>query len=292
MGLFDKLVGGQKTMLAPLNGSNPLTKALGLSGEQGEYFQANNENAMLGQYNSAAGAFDPTAEYGKATDSVRNNAILGQLFGQGGALERANSEEQRLASQGFQLTGEDREAYGQASGDIARMFGQQEQSLAQSLADRGLSAAPSGAAGVAFSGLAGNKNEMLAKAQMDIANKRMENTMQRLNSTRSYMSTLGAQGQQAIGDQYDRQHGKLDDLARGAEMTTNQNMAANQANLQSMQDKRGAKGKTLMEGLGAGLFSSAANIGAAPGKFTSSAAGAAGESMGSGGAGGGMKKGV
>lgn len=115
----------------------------------------------------------------------------------GGLLGRLDTEEQKLASQGFQLTPEDREAYGQAAGDITRKFGRAEQSLAQTLANRGLTGAPSGAAGAAFSGLSGNKLEMLAKQQRAIADDRMRNTLERLQQTRSLLSTLGSSELQA-----------------------------------------------------------------------------------------------
>jgi len=148
-------------------------------------------------------ALDPNTALQFATDKVQNNPILGQYFGKGGALDRTNTEEQRLASQGYKLQPEDYEAYGQASGDIARQFGQQESGLAESLASRGLASGGSSVAGREYSGLQGNKNEMLAKAQTDIANKRMQNTMERLNQTRNFMSQLGQQGQNALQNQYD-----------------------------------------------------------------------------------------
>lgn len=214
-----------------------------------------------------------------ATDQVQSNPMLGQLFGKGGTLDRTNSEEQRLSSQGFQLTPEDREAYGQASGDIARLFGSQEQGLSQSLADRGLASAPSGAAGVGFSGLQGNKNEMLAKAQTNIANQRMQNTMQRLGQTRSFLSQLGSQGASAIQDQYGRQLSGAQDqsnnLARAAGLNIQQNSAANKDNMASMQDQRGAAGKTLFGALGNGLYSGVSSAaggavaGSAPGSGAS-----------------------
>ncbi len=127
-------------------------------------------------------ATDPLTGSRMATEQVQNNPILSQLFGKGGAMERTNAEEQRLASQGYKLQPEDYEAYGQASGNIAREYGAQEQNLAQSLADRGLASAPNGAAAIQFTGLAGNKNEQLARAQTQIADARMNNTMNRINS--------------------------------------------------------------------------------------------------------------
>src|SRR3990167_3595711 len=67
---------------------------------------------------------------GDPTKELQQNAILGQLYGPQGTMGRTTAEEQRLAEQGFDLTPEDRTAYGQVYGDIARQFGEQEQSLA------------------------------------------------------------------------------------------------------------------------------------------------------------------
>jgi len=127
---------------------------------------------------------------GQMAQELSNSPGLNGMFGEGGSFAKAQDEEARLRDQGFQLTPEDREAYGQVSGDITRQFGQQGQNLSQMLAERGLSGAPSGAAGSGFSGLAGNKFEQLAKAQTNIAQQRMQTTMQRLNSNRSYMNSL------------------------------------------------------------------------------------------------------
>lgn len=140
-----------------------------------------------------------------ASESVASDPILGQLFGKGGALSSALGKEQELQNQGFQLKPEDRSMYGQASGDIARLFGQQEQSAAQSLANRGLAAGPSGAAGVTFSGLAGNKNEQLAKAQMGIMQQRFQNTMNQIGQQQQFASQLAGQAGQNIQNQYGRQ---------------------------------------------------------------------------------------
>lgn len=308
-----------------VTGKGPLAKALGLSGEQGEYMQNAEGNGALDQMNArqslyandgfnsainsyASGgslesalagrpgmqqdemrnalAIDPTTGSRMATDQVQNNAILGQLFGKGGSMEGARSEEKDLMSRGYSLQPEDHEAYGQASGNIARLFGQQENDLAQSLASRGLSQAGSGAALAGFAGLQGNKMEQLAASQRNIADSRMKNTMERLNSTRSYLSGLGQQGASAIQDQFGRQlagvQQKQGAMSDAAAQTTNNNAMLNAGRQASLEDKRGAKGSTLLEGFGQGLYSSSANVGAAPGKFVSSAAGAKGQAMGGG----------
>lgn len=147
---------------------------------------------------------DPTTGSRAAADQIRMNPILGQVYGKDGSFERAGAEEEELASRGFSLQPEDYEAYGQASGDIARLFGQQEQNLAQALANRGLSSADSGAALKGYAGLYGNKNEQLASAQRNIANDRMRMNLERLGQTRNYLSNLTGLGQQAIQDQFSR----------------------------------------------------------------------------------------
>lgn len=235
-----------------------------------------------------------------ATEQVQNNPILGQLFGQGGALERTNQQEKDLSSRGYSLQPEDYEAYGQASGNLARMFGQQEQNLSQSLADRGLSQAPSGAAGAGFSGLMGNKNEQLGQLQTQIAQQRMQSNMQRLADTRNFMSQLGAQGANDIQQQYGRQlAGAQQEEANrtGTQASTanaanvygqagqqafQQGMGAFGANLASQQQKTEAYQPGLMEMFGTGLKGSAYNIGSSPGTGSQSASSSFGSLLGKG----------
>lgn len=172
-----------------------------------------------------------------ATEQVMNSPLLGQLFGKDGALSRSVGKEQELQNRGFSLQPEDKEAYGQISGDIARMFGQTENSMAQSLANRGLAAAPSGAAGAMFSGAAGNKNEQLAKAQMGIAQKRMQDTMQRIQQQQQFISQLGNQAAGAVQDQFGRQtagaSNMRDSLSKQAQMQAAQNNAQNEYAMKS-----------------------------------------------------------
>jgi hypothetical protein len=216
-----------------------------------------------------------------ATEQVQNSPLFGQLLGKGGALERANSEEQDLASRGYQLQPEDHEAYGQASGDIARLFGQQEQGAAQSLADRGLAAGPSGAAGVAFSGLQGNKNEMLAKAQTDIADRRMQNNMQRLNSTRQFMGQMGTLGEQAVQGQFGRNmagiQNNYNQKAGTAQMEMGQQGQMQGQLNQGFEQEQATKGPGIGDYLG---MAAGAGLGALTGGLGTAAAGAIGKGVG------------
>lgn len=305
-----------------LLGDNPISRALGLSGAQGNYFKANNSNAALDTLNaqnagmtgdaanaavkgyasggksladvlatntgSSAGdigarqalATDPSTGSKMATDQVQSNPILGQLFGNGGELSNSVNTEQNLQNQGYSLQPQDISAYGQASGNIARMFGQSENSAAQSLADRGLSQGPNGATGATFSGLQGNKNEMLSQAQTNIANARMQNTMQRIGQQQQFISQLGNQANTAINDQYGRNitgvKTEQGDLQNTANLQVAQNNGENSANLASMQDQRGAQGKTLFNALGSGLYSGVAGVASkAPAMAAGGPAGAA-----------------
>lgn len=206
-------------------------------------------NSTLGQTAELQNALatGPLTGSKYATEQVRNNALLGGLFGQGGQLEKAQEQYNQLANQGFQLQPQDITAYGQASGDIARLFGAQEQGLAQSLADRGLASAPSGAAGVGFTGLQGNKNEMLAKAQMDIANQRMQNTMQRMGQLQSYIGNLGQQGANAINQQFGRQSEGAQSQRAGLMGTAGLQGQENLRNFQQQMESFGTRPATIMD---------------------------------------------
>lgn len=203
-----------------------------------------------------------------ASDQVRNDPLSSGLLGKDGSLSRALTEEKDLASRGYSLQPEDYEAYGQGQDNIARMFGASEQSLASSLSDRGLAAAPSGAAAVQFSGLQGNKNEQLGQLQRSIANDRMNNTMQRLNSVRNYNVSLGNLGQNALDRSADRNvradqnSTNLADQAAKAEAGQwSDNQAAQQASAQSKADRfdTGLAG-ALQEGISQGVTGATSGI--------------------------------
>lgn len=206
MGLFDSMGGGALGVIGGLLGQQR-------EGGQdtGNVFRKTPEDTARlqemanGGLRTAAGEYkyyNPETGTQEATSQVQNNPMLSGLFGQGGTMDRTNAEEQQLASQGFALTPEDRTAYGQISGDIARQFGQSDQSLSQALSDRGLS--NSGIAGASFTGSQGNKMEQLAQAQQKIANDRFQANLQRLGQTRSFLSNLGQQGSSNIQSQFNR----------------------------------------------------------------------------------------
>lgn len=157
------------------------------TGLQGHDFQNRIGEAIAGQQHLNTGA---------ATSEMMSNPFYSQLFGQGGSLGRALGEEQDLSKNGFNMTNDDHSAFGEASGNIARMYDQKDQGLAQALAARGMDS--SGAAAAAFAGNQGNKLEQLAGQQRQIANDRYSKNMERLGQVRQYATSLGAQGQSAI----------------------------------------------------------------------------------------------
>lgn len=176
---------------AALIGSKLAPKlGLGLDDEQGAY--ATPEQKQQKQYQDYMANYDKNM--GEATKGVQEGAMTKGLFGEGGLQSQLGTEGSDLASRGYSLTQGDREAYGQTAGDVSRMFGQQDQAATAQLARRGLGAGASGAAGAQFSGIQGNKNEMLAQAQTSIAQKRMADTNQRLQQNRVMQSQLAGQG--------------------------------------------------------------------------------------------------
>lgn len=240
----------------PMVGLNALggKKALGalginLDSQEAPYIDPAHQQADLYK----AFANDYQNQMGLADKGVQESALTKDLYGTGGLQSQLANENKQLAGQGFKLNTDDMTAYGQTSGDISRLFGQQEQDVTKSLARRGLGAASSGAAGAAFSGLAGNKNEMLAKAQTDIAQRRYQDTMSRLGQVRNQMQSLGMQGSQLAQQRYDTKKGSLLDaynVERGVD--------AAQANARAEQAANRKPG--LFETIGTGLQAGIGNM--------------------------------
>lgn len=213
-----------------------------------------NTSAAYGQL-----ATSPLAGSMVASEQVRNDPLSSGLLGEGGALDRSLAEEKDLSSRGYSLQPEDYEAYGQGSGNIARMFGTQEQSLSQSLANRGLSAAGSGVANQQFSGLQGNKFEQLGQLQRQIADDRMTKNMQRLEQTRNFASSLGTLGQNALNSQYNRNLSGVENEQNMLSSAAGQDIsrysavsAAQQAEEKSRKENEKA---SLSDALGKGVYS-------------------------------------
>lgn len=226
--------GAQTNINEYANGGMSLANAL-----NGNYGDASSGSGSSGF--AAALATDPRTGSKMATEQVQNNPILGQLYGEGGQMSKQLGQYgdqygklTDLQNQGFDLKPEDQSLYGQMSGSIARQFGQQGNQAANSLASRGLSS--SGAAGAQFSGLAGNQNEMLANAQQQIAQQRVQNTMQQIGQQQQFLSqmggninNMGANAAGAVNQQYGRNLSGVQQNADSMQKTAGLQNQANQA---------------------------------------------------------------
>lgn len=194
MGLGSFLFGSSGT-----NAQNVLQPAVGQAGQYTNQFGG----AANGANDAMATGSTTGSQY--ATQQVMNNPMLSGLFGQGGQLSKSEDLSDQLNSTGYNLTSQDQDALGQASGNIARTSAAQDQGLASSLAARGFGGAGSGVAGAAFSNSAGNKFEQLAQAQTQIAQQRVQNTQNRINANNQLMTTLGGEAANDEQQQYGRQ---------------------------------------------------------------------------------------
>lgn len=246
MGLFDR-GGGQDAGNAFQEG--------GASGYNPNLSQYSLREGLSSTLNNAK-----SGNQGVSTATVQNNPILGQLFGAGGQMEQAGQQVNNLTNTGYSLQPEDHEAYGQASGNIARMFGSQEQGLAENLASRGLS--NSGVAGQQFSNMYGNKQEQLAGLQTDIAQKRMAMNQQRLQEMHGFLSNLGQQAQGAIGQASNIQNNSLmQDYNMRTDLLSKIQNQNNEALGQRSQTSTPSTGEQIGGGLG--MIGSALDIGSA-----------------------------
>lgn len=197
-----------------------------------------------------------------ATQQVQQNPILAQLYGKGGALERASAEEKALGSAN-EMRPEDYERFGQESGDITRMYGQQEGELARALQSRGMG--QSGAAGKAYAGQMGNKYEQLANLQRQVRQDAFTRKMNQMQQTRNYLTTLGGQAGNEIQNQYGRQMGGVGSarnlLTSAASNEANQNQVQGQAEMASQQSKEANYAPGFLENMGAGFTSSGYGFG-------------------------------
>lgn len=215
---------------------------IGLDDEQGAYVTPEQKRAQ--EYQKFLG--DYSGEMNNAEKAVQEGAFTKDLFGKDGLQSQISKEGTDLASRGYSLQPQDYEAYGQTAGDVSRLFGQQEQATSQNLARRGLMSAGSGAAGAAFSGIQGNKNEMLAQAQTNIAQKRMADTQQRLQANRNMQMNMANQG---VGFQNQRYQGKGQALSGSMGVEA----GMNEQNRQTLQDQQAAVKPGLLSTIGQGL---------------------------------------
>lgn len=164
-----------------------------------------------------------------AKDQVMKDPTLAGMFNKGGLLDQSEGQYSTASNdlgtdrnalmgrdESYGLQDSDLKAYGQASGNIGRQYGNSEKNLAQSLANRGLASGPSGAANLAYSNMAGSQNEQLAQAQQQIAQNRIQTArglaqdrtnmdLQRQSQAGNLATNLGGLGQSAVNAQFGRQ---------------------------------------------------------------------------------------
>lgn len=228
-----------------------------------------NRDAEQDRFRAHEFATDPLTGTKFATEQVQDNPLLSGVFGKGGMQERMLSEEQNLASRGWSMQPEDNEAYGQASDEIARLTAQEEGGIAQALASRGLAAAPSGAAGVAYSGLQGNKFERLAASQRKIADDRMKMNRERLNDVRNLSLETTRMGEQAVGNQFERNRQGANDYQNTLQNAVKAAQIKQQQADTEFQQREQTRGPSFGEVLGgvatAGLGAATGGLGTAIG---------------------------
>jgi hypothetical protein len=224
------------------------------------------QSDLLGKYSGNAGqeteaanalATNPLTGSLFAAKQVQSDPILGGLFGQGGQLQNSENQLNTLENQGFNLTQGDNTLYGQEAGQIANQFANQGNQAASDLANRGMSA--SGAAGAAFSGIAGNQNQMLANAQLAIGQQRFTNVQNQIAQQSQIMENLGQQGQTAINNAYARNSSGAQNQKAGLEnaagMQNQSNSVANNANLAAANYNQEYKPQNFMDAATSGAYS-------------------------------------
>lgn len=279
-----------------------VSKALGLSGEQGAYFGARGipelerragerldyeaeptekgselQRALArgeqgaGYYASAnpmqirAAAEDPLAGTRMAEQEVLGSQLGGGVYGDKG-LQGALAQEYSKY-EGAGLTPETQTELDQAKAQIARQYGAEEGGLAQALAGRGLAAAPSGTAAVEYTGLRGNRNEQLAKANLDAAMKKIqmkrELAGQRMQLANQAMGAKGQQFQNQLAGVGSAREAQKSDAT--AEAQRNQLMLQRERDIASQQQQQVEsqhkyEAPTLGQAFGAGIMGAARKL--------------------------------
>lgn len=220
-----------------------------------------------------------------AQDILQRGPISSMIYGKQGELAKALADVDAMRKpSAYGLQAGDQTAYGQMSGELARMFGQSEKGLASDLAARGLAGAESGVAGKAYSGLQGNKLEQFAGLQRQIADQAMQRAMQRDAMLRNYAMGMQEMSGRDIQNQFGRQLAG-NASARGAisgaaNLEQSQNQMKNQAQLASLQDMRSAYQPGLLDMQAAGMKNAQYNFAAAPGTAAQNFAGSFGSAAG------------
>lgn len=223
-----------------------------------------------------------------AQELLQKGPVSSMTYGKEGELSKALADVDKMRKpDAYGLTPSDQTAYGQMSGDLARMFGQSEKGLAGDLSARGLAGAESGVAGKAYSGLQGNKMEQFAGLQRQIADQAMQRAIQRDQMLRNYALQMQGNASRDIDAQFGRQLAGVGSTRNAifgaAGLEQQRNLGKMQADMAAMQDKRGAYEPGAFDMLQGGLKNSAYQVGAAPGNFAGNFSGALGSSYGGGG---------
>lgn len=225
------------------------------SNSQGSMNQGNSGFLGLG-FGGSAPTYTPGAYNNSALDGLINNPgaganaavsnpYLSGILGPNGTLQSAENQASQLQATGYNLQPQDYTAYGDASNQAARTFGQQGSSLASMLAQRGMGTG-GGASGAAFTGLQGNKNEQLMAAQGNIATARMNFAQSALNNTRNSISQMAGVGNQATG-MYNQQQ---EAAASGYD---NAYKTQNNAGYMAADQQANAQSPTLLQTIGGGI---------------------------------------
>jgi hypothetical protein len=243
--------------------------------DAGNLFQALNTPAQ-----EAARAY-MTRDAQAGSRELLADPVYGKLYSEGGDFDQlrgdigsARGEERRLQQRGFSRQPEDYEAYGQASGDIARESGLQEASLAQALANRGIGGSAAG--GQSFMTHLGSKTERLAGMQRKIADDRMKTNLARLSETRQHMNNLMGQRGNMLG-QYEQGRAAKDRFAESKGTMGMNTLSASQAQenermAQRQATKQNSGFNKLMQ---VGMTAGGAALGGPGGAAAGSAAGGA-----------------
>lgn len=198
-----------------------------------------------------------------ASSQVQNDPILSSMFGANGTMQDMAGQEKDLLANGFKMNNQDNTAYGQASDNIARMYGQQGNNVMQNLASHGLASGPNGASGVAFSGLQGNQNEQLAQAQMQIAQNRITTNQNMLQQVRGDLLQANQQGQSAINSQFNRNVAGVDNYQNSLKDSLNAAGAGQKQANEAFQQQQETKGPSVGDVLGGVAMDGIGTIGSA-----------------------------
>jgi len=271
----------------------------GLARSMGDYSQGDlslqDMLAQAGQGEYAAGrmqefATNPLAAGRFAQEQTGQGPLTGQLFGADDSVMSRNIAGLREAEEGMNRYDPTEAAeYGRARADITRGAGQQEQALAQAMAQRGMT--QSGAAGAAFTGAMGNKFEQLSNTEAMLRDKTLSARRDNRNQLQNYQTQLMAHQQAAINSQLGSQFKgreasegaraqRMGEMQAGGELELARNEAGEELTQQSLASKIAAKTPSIGEAMGRGWTTSMQKTAESPGRWSDSFSDASGSALG------------